>query len=146
MPTIIMCAPIALRLVLGGVEAVADLLLELGEDLARQQARRDVHLDVELAQLGHERVVGDPLEHLRVRHRGVAGLVGQVELDLQPDRALLGVEARFAQHPREDVQVALDLLAVALAVLTAEDLRPDVLAHSRKVPENAINQRPTRAR
>ena len=61
---------------------------------------------------------------------GSPAVVGEVELDLQPDRALLGVEPRLAQHPREHVEVALDLVAVALAVLAGEELRRgDVLAH-----------------
>jgi hypothetical protein len=118
------------RLVLRRVERAADPLLQRVEDVALQQLGRDVDLDVELAELGDERVVGDPLEHLGVRHRRVAGVVGEVELDLEADRALLRVEARLAEHPREHVEVALDLVAVALTVLAGELRRGDVLAHA----------------
>ena len=119
------------RLVLGGVEARADGRLELVEHLAVEQPRRQVDLHVELRELGLERVVGDPLQHLGVGEGRIAGLVGQVELDLQPDRPPLGFEARLAQHPREDVEVPLDLVAVPAPILAAEDGRGDVLAHGR---------------
>ena len=61
--------------------------------------------------------------------RRVAGLVGQVELDLEPDRAPVGVEARLAQHPREHVEAGAHLLPVALAVLASEDRGLDLLSH-----------------
>src|SRR6185436_10984226 len=80
--------------------------------------------------------VGDRLQHLGVHQRRVAGLVGEVELDLEPDRALRGLEARLREHPREDVQAALDLRAVALAILPAEDGRSDVVAHH---PEDYVS-------
>ena len=80
--------------------------LELRRARGREQARRDVDLDVELAELGLEVRVGDRLEHLGVAHRGVARIVDQVELDLAADRRPLGVEARLAQHAREHVQAA----------------------------------------
>ena len=117
------------RLVLGLVQAAADPLLERREHLALEQPRRDVDLDVELPELGDEVVVGDLLQHLGVRHGGIAGLVGQVQLDLEPDRAVVGVEARLPQHAREDVEVALDLVAIALPVLTAEHRGRDVFPH-----------------
>ena len=119
----------AVGLVLGGVEAVAHLLLELGEHRPREQPRRDVDLDVELRELGREVGVGDALEHVGVQQRGVAALVGQVELDLQPHRAPLGVEARLREHAREDIEARAHLLAVALPVLAAEDRGGDVFAH-----------------
>ncbi len=120
---------------LGVVEALADLPLELRQDAALEHARGDVDLDVELAELGHEVRVGDALEHPEVRERRVAGLVGEVELDLEADRAAVGVEARLGEHPREDVEAAAHLLAITLAVLAAEDLRFDLLAHeARSLP------------
>ena len=64
-----------------------------------------------------------------VEQRRVARLVGQVELDLEPHRAPLGVEARLREHAREDVEARAHLLAVALAVLAAEDRGGDVFAH-----------------
>ena len=119
----------AVGLVLGRVEARAHLLLELGEHRRREQPRRDVDLDVELRELGREVGVGDALEHVGVEQRRVARLVGQVELDLEPHRAPLGVEARLREHAREHVEARAHLLAVALAVLAAEDRGGDVLAH-----------------
>ena len=72
-------------------------------------------------------------KHLGVGERRVAGRVGQVELDLEPDRAPLRVEARLAQHAREDVEVPLDLVPVALPVVTAEDRGADVFPHGRRL-------------
>ena len=70
-----------------------------------------------------------------VEQRRVARLVGQVELDLEPHRAPLGVEARLREHAREHVEARAHLLAVALPVLAAEDRGGDVLAHvERNVP------------
>jgi hypothetical protein len=82
-----------------------------------EQARRDVDLDVELPELRLEVGVGDRLERLSVDHRRVARIVGEVQLDLEPDRAALRVEARLAQHPSEHVEARADLLPVALPVL-----------------------------
>ena len=60
---------------------------------------------------------------------GPAVVVGQVELDLQAERAARRLEALVGQHAREDVQARAHLLAVALAVGTAEHPGGDVLAH-----------------
>ncbi len=105
----------------------------VAEHLRLARPWRDVDLDVELAELGLEVRVGDQLEHVRVRHRRVAGLLGQVELDLEPDRAPVGVEARLGEHAREHVEAALDLLAVALAVVPGEDGRGDLVTHGRSI-------------
>ena len=126
---IIMCAWAFCGLLLGVVEVTPHRLLELGEDRSLELARRDVDLDVELRELGLEVVVGDQLEHVRVGQRRVPGLLGEVELDLEPDRAPVGVEARLAQHPLEDVEAELDLVAVALTVLAAEGGVGDLIAH-----------------
>ena len=117
------------RALLGAVEAAAHGLLELGGDAPLEQPRRDVDLDVELAELGLEVGVGDRLERAGVHHRRVALLVGEVQLDLEPDGAALGVEARLAQHAREHVEAGPHLLAVALPVLAREDRRGDFLSH-----------------
>jgi two-component system response regulator AlgR len=58
-------------------------------DYLTKPVRRDVDLDVELAELGDEVGVGDAVEHARVRERRIAGVVGEVELDLEPDRAAI---------------------------------------------------------
>jgi CTP synthase (UTP-ammonia lyase) len=43
------------------------------------------------------------------------------------------VKPRFGQHPREHVEACLDLAAVPLAVLAAERLGGDLLAHARSI-------------
>ena len=135
---IIMCARAFCGLLLGVVEVAPDGLLELGEHRALELARRDVDLDVELRELGLEVVVGDQLEHVRVRQRRVAGLLGQVELDLQPDRAPVGIEPRLGEHAREDVQAQLDLVAVALTVLAAEGGVGDFVAHGASLSRRSV--------
>ena len=135
---IIMCAWAFCGLLLGVVEVAPDGLLELGEHRPLELARRDVDLDVELRELGLEVVVGDQLEHVRVRERRVAGLLGQVELDLQPDRAPVRIEPRLGEHPREDVKAELDLVAVALAVLAAEGGISDFVAHGAPFPGGSV--------
>ena len=128
-----------LGLLLGLVEVPPHGLLELGEDRSLQLARRDVDLDVELRELGLEVVVGDQLEHVRVRERRVPGLLREVELDLEPDRPPVGVEARLAQHAFEDVEAELDLVAVALTVLAAEGGVGDLIAHGASfLPAGAV--------
>ena len=109
------------------------------EDRALELARRDVDLDVELRELGLEVVVGDQLEHVRVRQRRVTGLLGEVELDLQPDRAPVRIEARFGQHPGEDVQAELDLVPVGLAILAAEGGVSDFVAHGSSFPRGTCS-------
>ena len=126
---IIMCAWALRGLLLGVIEVAPDGLLELREHRALELARRDVDLDVELRQLGLEVVVGDQLQHVLVRQRRIAGLLGQVELDLEPDRAPVGIEPRLREHPREHVKAQLDLVPVALTVLAGEGGFGDFIAH-----------------
>ena len=133
-----MCAPTVRARVLGVVEAGAGVALELGEHGALEQPRRDVDLDVELPELGLEARVGDRLERGRVDQRRIAGVVGQVELDLQPERAPLGMKPRLGEHPGEHVETGADLTAVALAVLAAEGPGGDLLAHAHSIRERAL--------
>ena len=119
-----------LRALLGVVEARPHRRLELAEHAVGEAARRDVDLDVELGQLGLPVRVGDHLQHVLVGQRRVAGLLGDVELDLEPDRAAVGVEPRLGEHAREHVETPLDLLAVALAVFSGEDPGGDLVPHS----------------
>ena len=79
--------------------------------------------------LGLEVGVGDQLQGTGVHHRRVPRLVGQVELDLEPDRSPSRIELGLAKHAREHVEAALDLLAIALAIVAAESGDGDLLAH-----------------
>jgi hypothetical protein len=117
------------RALLGAVEAAADGRLQLGEDVSLERAGRHVDLDVELTDLGLEVRVGNCLQRAHVGHRRIAGLVGQVQLDLEAERAQIGVEARLAEHAREDVETRPDLLPISLAVLAGIDRRGNLLSH-----------------
>ena len=114
---------------LGVVEAVAQGVLERGQPVLAELGRGDVDLDVELAELGLEVRARDRLERLGVLQGGVAALVDEVELHLEPGHRVVGVEARLAQHPGEDVQVAPDLLPVPGAVGSGELLCFHLFAH-----------------
>ena len=104
----------------GVVQRLADRLLERAEPALGQPAGGDVDLDVEPAQLGLERRVGDRRQHLGVAHRRLAVVVDQVELDLQPGHRPLEVEARLGQHPGQHVQTLAHLLPVPFTVLPGE--------------------------
>ena len=119
------------------VETGPRVALELGEHGALQQPRLDVDLDVELPELGLEAWVGDRLERGGVDQGRLARVVRQVELDLQPERAALGVKARFREHPGEHVETGPDLTSVTLAILAAEGPGGDLLAHSHSIRESA---------
>src|SRR5262249_46699956 len=69
--------------VLGHVEAVADVRLEVGQPGTAEFPRRHIDLDVALAQLGDEGRVGGHLQYARVAHHRIAGGIDQVQLDLQ---------------------------------------------------------------
>jgi hypothetical protein len=83
-------------LLLGHVEALAHVGLVTGESGTLQGLWSDVDLQVELTQLGLEVGVGDAFQHLGVLQRRVAGVVDQVELDLETGALHLGVEPRLA--------------------------------------------------
>ena len=114
---------------LGVPQAAPHAALELGQGVAGQRPRRDVDLQVELAELAGPARVGDRAEHLGVLQRGQANFVDQVQLDLQADLARLDVKPGFPQHPREYVQAATDLLPVGTPVLLAHGDRRDIPAH-----------------
>ena len=130
------------RALLGMVQAAAHGLLELAEDPVGELARRDVDLDVELPELGLEVGIGDRLEDGRIGQRRPPVVVGEVELDLQAERAARGLEALVGQHAREDVQAGTDLLAVALTVRTAEHPGGDFLSHGAQCSRRAGGAQP----
>jgi hypothetical protein len=111
------------------VEAGARLALELVEHVRPEKARMDVDLDVELSELGLEVGVCDRLQHGSVHHCRVGVLVGQVQLDLESDRAARRLELRFGQHAREYLQARVHLAAIALAILAREGLCGDLFTH-----------------
>ena len=119
---------------LGLVEAVPQLRLELRGGRAGQRRRAHVHLDVELAHLGLEDLVGDRGEDLLVAHRRVLLGVDQVELDLHAGQRPLEVELRLVEHPAEHVQAAPQLLPVAQAVPAGERPGLDLFAHAGRLP------------
>src|SRR5689334_20049556 len=84
-------------------------------------------------QLGLITRVRDRLQHRGVDHRRIAALVGQIELDLQPERSRLGMKARLRQHAGGDIQARPDLPAIALAVLATEGPGGDLSAHGRSI-------------
>ncbi len=77
---------------LGGVQARADVGLELREAVLAELLGRDVDLDVEQPELGDELGIGDRLERLDVLQGGVAVVVDEVQLDLQARHRVVGVE------------------------------------------------------
>ncbi|GAA2647084.1 hypothetical protein Adu01nite_18780 [Paractinoplanes durhamensis] len=111
------------------VEAGPQGALEIGVLVAGQPARRHVDLDVVLTQLGLEVGVGDRAEHLGVAHGRVGVPVDEVELDLHAGQRPLELEPGLAQHRREHVQTAADLVPVLRPVLAGEVGLLDFLAH-----------------
>ena len=135
MPTITMWAPTSRAFSSAALRLARTFASKLDDPVIGQPARRDVDLEVELAELGHEVGIGDRLEHLGVLHRRVAGVVDEVQLDLEAGHRTIDVEPRLAQHPREDVETLPHLLAIARAILAGELPALDVLAH-REVPSS----------
>jgi hypothetical protein len=121
-------------LVVRGVQVGADLPLEPVERVAGQLTRRHVDLQVELADLGSPERVRDRLQGLGVAHRGHAGRVDEVQLELLAHQGRVLVELPLAQHAGERVQRAPDLVPVAAPVLAGDLDRLDVTAHGGLLP------------
>jgi hypothetical protein len=85
---------------IGAGEHVPHLVLEPGQRVAAQRARRDVHLDVEPGQLGRPGRVAEQPQDLGVAggRRGLG--VDQVQLHLESDPALGGLHRPVPQHQR----------------------------------------------
>ena len=126
------------RVRLGVVEAGPQATFEVGVLLAGEPARRHVDLDVELAQLGLEVGIGDRAQHLGVAHGRIGLVVDEVELDLHAGERPLELEARLAQHRREHVEAAADLLPIPRPVLAGEVALLDLFAH-RAPPFASLN-------
>ena len=62
--------------------------------------------------------------------------VDQVELDLHSRHGFVELEPLLAQHPREHVEAAVHLVAIALAVLAGEGSAAYLLAHRPTLPES----------
>ena len=129
MPIMIIRAPTSRAFSSAWFRLRANLRLELLEAALEQLPRRDVDLQVELAELGDEVRVGDRVEHRSVLQRRLEIVVDEIELDLQADLRVLEVELAVGQHPREHVEAPAHLFAVLLPVLACEDLERDVFAH-----------------
>ena len=138
MPIMTMCAPIA--------RARSSASLRLSRSSASSSAaavpasarRTHVHLDVELAHLGLEDLVGDRGEDLLVAHRRVLLGVDEVELDLDAGQRPLEVELRLVEHPAEHVQAAPQLLPVAQPVPAGERPGLDLFAHAGRLPSSVL--------
>ena len=72
----------------------------------------------------------DDCAHLGVLQGRVAGVVHEVELHLEAGHRVVGVEEVLAQHPLEDIEAAVHLLAVARPVGPGELLCVDILPHA----------------
>ncbi|GMA19637.1 hypothetical protein GCM10025862_16580 [Arsenicicoccus piscis] len=114
---------------MGVVELRAQVVLELAQVVPVQRTRVDVELDVEPAQLGLERLGGHRQRAL-VGHAGAQLAVDEVELDLEAHHRVGVLEVTRRQHPREDVQALLDLLAVLLTLASGHD-GADLFTHAR---------------
>jgi hypothetical protein len=111
-----------------------DVVFVVGEAGPLDQPGPRVEFEVELAELGLERRVGQVGQDLGVAHGRLGVAVDQVELDLQPGRGPFGVEAEVVEHQREDVQAAAYLLPVPDPVLAREPERHHILAHGASPP------------
>ena len=134
MPIITMWAPTSDDLLLGVVEAAPQRLLEGGQPALAQLGRRDVDLEVELAELGLTKSGSAIASSASVFFSaGSPCVVDEVELDLEAGHRVVGVEPGLAQHPCEHVEAAADLLAVPRAVRPRELLCVDLFAHGRRL-------------
>jgi hypothetical protein len=127
-----------------GVEVVPDHLLQVGQGVPGQLARRHVDLQVELGDLGAPGRVGERGEHVGVAHGRCAAGVHQVQLDLLAHLGRVVLEQLLTQHPGEDVQGAPYLVPVLAPVLTAELDRLDVAAHGTSAPVGLGDHVPVR--
>ena len=139
MPIITMPAPTSRARSFGGVELVAHLGLVAHRAVAREAARRHVDLEVEPAELLDERRVVD----LRRAPRccaapGRPSSSTRLSSTSMPVIGVLEVEPGLGEHPGEDVQAAVDLVAVALPVLAREGPARDVIAHGGRLPYSPI--------
>ena len=126
-------APRPARLLVGRVERRAQGVLQLGDAVSPDRAGLDIDLDVELTQLGLERRVGNRGERGGVRHRRVARLVDEVELDLQAQPGFCDLELPVGEHHRQRVEAARRLLPEQSAVLTGERPFVDMVSHGQTV-------------
>ena len=93
----------AARLLVGGVEASADLLLQLSERVPGQLPGWNVDFQVELPELRPPGRIGERFQHPRVAHGRRHLPADQVQFDLQADLRRVGLERPLAQHSGERV-------------------------------------------
>lgn len=109
----------------GAPQRLPEFLFEFDGGVAGQRARCDIHLDIELPELGleHRRVV-DGLQDLEIRHRRRHVVAHEIELDLHAElrlRRLLHVDERVvAQHAVEHGHAGLHLAAELAAIVAGE--------------------------
>lgn len=119
----------------GDVQRRAQGAFELERPLTDQRTRPDVHLDVELTELGLEHgVVVDRLEDGEIGHRGRHVGVDEIELDLHaqhgPGRVDLVDERSLPQHSLERVDAHEHLLPEQAPVFSGECPRRHFATHT----------------
>jgi len=111
-------------------DRAGEIAFQPAQRILGQRAGGQVDLQVELPQLGRPVRVADRGEHLCAPQAGIARLIDQVELDLEPDLLRGLLESRILQHPGKDIQAPADLVPVASPVVLADDDRGNVPAHA----------------
>ena len=120
--------------VISAIHAFLYVFLQLGQRIAGQRSRRDIDLQVELAELGGPAWIVNGLQCLGALHRRRPGVIHQVELDLETHLLVPGIEPVLAEHLGEDIQATVHLLAVATPVLLAHGDRGNFPAHRPSTP------------
>lgn len=129
---------LAVHALVGTFQGLPQFLFEFDGGVAGQRTGFDIHLDVELPELGleHGRVV-DGLENLEVRHRRRHVVAHEIELDLHAElrfRRLVHVDERVvAQHAVEHRHAGLHLAAELTTVVTGEGPYVDLGTHDTPV-------------
>ena len=128
-----------------GVEAGADLLLQVREHVTLKPPGRHVDLEIELPELGRPGGIGDRVEHGRVAHGRLPVGVHQVQLDLHAHPGRAGLEPALAEHPGEHVQRTLHLFPVLAPVLTTDRDGLNVASHEAPARRDGRAPTPQRA-
>jgi hypothetical protein len=119
----------AARLLIGGVEAGPELLLQSHQRVPRQLPGRDVDLQIELPELGPPDRIDDGVKHLRAAHGRRQLSADQIQLDFQAHLRRTVLEHPIAQHPGEHVERAAQLVPVGAPFLAADPYCLNIATH-----------------